>query len=181
MPRINNDTKLLCFDLETNGLHGQAFAVGGLIMDAAGNIESQYSARCPIKGELDEWVSENVIPFIEDMEQTHKDYKSFCDDFWAWFVEAQNRSDYVIVQNGYPVEYRFLLQCQEMDIESRYWDHPFPILDLTSMLVMAGYDAEDKVRLAGQWLKETGFAKHHPLNDAHLTARMAFEILSKSK
>ncbi len=176
LPSINSTTKILSFDLEANGLHGQAFAVGAAIVCADGQIIDQYTARVTVHDEIDEWVKDNVLGSIEGMAETHADYQSFCNDFWTWFVAAQEKADYVVVQNGYPVEYSFLNDCQKMNLEERYWQHPFPILDVTSMMVQAGYDASAKVRMEGRLIKELGLCKHHPLDDARLAAQIVFEL-----
>ena len=137
-PPINSKTKLLCFDLEANGLHGQAFAIGAVVMDGQGTVHDEFSARIKLAGPVDPWVEQNVLPAIKDMTITHQSYKAMREAFWKWYINAEPESDYVLVSNGYPVEYRFLLDCQEADIKNRYWQHPFPILDLASLLIQAG-------------------------------------------
>jgi hypothetical protein len=166
---ITSKTKLLSFDLETNGLHGQAFAVGGVLMDSADKTYSEFSARIPIDGKLDEWVEKNVLPSILDM----------CEAFWEWYVKAEPESDYVLVNNGYPVEYRFLLDCQEASLDERYWQHPFPILDLSSLLIMVGHKPLiSRTQLLGK-LSETYLA-HHPLHDAKVAILTAFEAFHQA-
>lgn len=178
LPPINNQTKFLCFDLESNGLHGQAFAIGALVIDATGKVYDQFMARIRVTKKMDEWVKENVVPVIDDMPITHKTYPEMCEDFWQWFVAAQEISDYVLVSNGYPVEYRFLLDCQGADIDERYWQHPFPIIDLSSLLLPLGElkDAS-KSKLMAKVQKQHDFRPHHPLDDAKATILVAFEAL----
>ena len=69
-PLINNKTKFLCFDLETNGLHGEAFAVGAVVMDANEQVLEQFTGRTKIIGQVDPWVEQNVIPAIKDIIKT---------------------------------------------------------------------------------------------------------------
>ena len=170
LPAVASDTKILSFDLESNGLHGQAFAVGAVVVDMQGEVLDKFTARVEIVGELDDWVAKNVIPFIEDMSISHKTYNDMCSDFWTWFVKAQELSDYVVVQNGYPVEYSFLLDCQNQDLNTRYWQHPFPILDITSMQIQAGLSPEERIVSEKNILKQNKLSKHHPLHDAQSTA-----------
>lgn len=173
-PPITDHTKILCFDLESNGLHGPVFATGAVVMDGAGKVYDEFTARCPIVGDTDEWVKENVLPAITDMPITNKDYKEIRQAFWSWYIKNEPKSDYVLVANGYPVEYRFLIQCQEDDIENRYWQHPFPILDLTSLVVQAGKEGARQAK----GIKRSGdFSHHHPLHDAIMTAKVAFKVL----
>ena len=178
LPKVTEQTKFLSFDLETNGLHGEAFAVGAVVVDAAGTIYDEFSCRAEIVGKVDEWVAARVLPVIQDMDITHSSYKHLRDHFWSWFVKAQEKADYVLVNNGYPVEYRFLLQCQEDDIDERYWQHPFPILELTSLLLASGQDIQGtKNRVMAGLLGESQGSPHHPVYDAKVAARAAFTAL----
>lgn len=179
-PEITKKTKLLCLDVESNGLHGEAFAVGAVLIDCTGKILDEYSGRCPLKGEVDEWVQKNVLPVLRDMPEDHKTPKALRKSFWEWYKKAKEESDYVVVNNGYPVETRFLAACQDDDLEARYWDHPFPLLDLSSMLLQVNVKplavrhqvVEDE--LEGQVLQ------HHPRWDAWVSALVAIKALKLS-
>lgn len=179
-PPITNSTKILCFDLESNGLHGEVFAVGAVIMDAAGNVLDQFTGRTKINEDIDEWVRQNVLTVIDDMSMTHGSYKDLREAFWRWYLQAEPKSDYVLVSNGYPVEYRFLIKCQEENLEERYWQHPFPILDLYSLLLQSDVDMAEKSRLRNKLLEAGSFSQHHPLHDAKMTAMLAFEAFRKT-
>lgn len=180
MPPITSKTKLLCFDLETNGLHGQAFAVGALVIDAQGKTLDEFTARIPAVGELDEWVKDNVLPSITDMPETHKNYQDLRQAFWDWYIIARQESDYVLVDNGYPVEYRFLLDCQQDNITARYWQHPFPLIELSSLVLPLGGETS-KRQLQKKVMEQFGsFRPHHPLDDARLSALTAFAALRRA-
>lgn len=176
IPEITNQTKLLCFDLETNGLHGQAFAIGALVIDKHGTVHDQFTARTELNDEVDEWVRQHVLPVLDDMPITHGSYEAMREAFWRWFLKAEAKSDYVIVSNGYPVEYRFLLDCQEANIDERYWQHPFPLIELSSLLLPLGQLSRvKKNELYKKLPNMDDFKKHHPLDDAKATALLAFE------
>lgn len=177
-PDITRDTKVLSFDLETNNLHGKPFAIGALVIDGHGVVHDSFTARCPISDDVDPWVVKNVLPVISDMTETHGNYEDMREAFWRWYITAEETSDYVLVSNGYPVEYRFLIDCQEADLEQRYWQHPFPILDLTSILVASGKESGvQKNQVRKKVRQEASFSQHHPFDDAKLAALMAFEAL----
>lgn len=53
--------KIFSFDAETNGLYGKAFSIGAIIMED-GEETSTFVARCPINGEVNPYVAENVLP-----------------------------------------------------------------------------------------------------------------------
>lgn len=183
-PPIGQKTTLLSFDIETNGLHGEAFAVGAVLVDAHLQVLDKFSGRTNIVGSVDLWVETHVLPVIKTMPMTHTSYKNLREAFWDWFLKAQRSADYVLVSNGYPVEYRFLLKCQEENLEERYWQHPFPILDLTSLMIQAEGDATKRNALAKQTFETGGYSRHHPEHDALVSAILAFESfrrLSKIK
>lgn len=180
-PPISSSTKLLSFDLETNGLHGQAFAIGAVVMNASGEVLDEFTARCKLNSEVDEWVQANVLPSIKDMPETHGDYKTMREAFWRWYEKTEPEADYVVVSNGYPVEYRFLLDCQEADLEKRYWQHPFPILDLTSLLLQVKPKLnENKTEILNKANDGQTLLPHHPLHDAKATALLAFEAFKQA-
>ncbi len=179
-PPISKDTKILCFDLESNGLHGDVFAVGAVLMDEKGKSLSEFTGRTKIIDKVDAWVEKNVMPAIADMPITHGSYKDLRESFWRWYIDTEPNCDYVLVSNGYPVEYRFLLKCQEENLEERYWQHPFPILDLFSLLIQAGIDPGDKARTKKEIMQAGNYSLHHPLHDAKMTALLAFESFKLS-
>ena len=181
LPPLTNKTKFLCFDLESNGLHGQAFAIGAVVMGTDGEFHDQFTARVRVTNKLDDFVKDNIVPLLDDMPITHTDYKAMCEDFWQWFMAVQKKSDYVLVSNGYPVEYRFLLDCQQANLEERYWQHPFPIIDLASLLLpLSGSEDTNKSTLIKWAQTEHKLRNHHPLDDAKATALIAFEALKRS-
>ncbi len=175
-PHITRDTKLLCFDVESNGLHGQAFAVAAVVINLDGEVLDTFTGRTKIIGQVDSWVEQNVLPVITDMTITQRTSKDLRSDFWRWFERAQQEADYVLVSNGYPVEYRFLLQCQEDNLDERYWQHPFPLLDLTSLMLQLEPNGEKRTDIVKKLFDESGYSRHHPYHDALVSARAACEV-----
>jgi hypothetical protein len=170
--------KLLSFDIESNGLHGEAFAVGAVLMASDSTIEAEFVGRCPIKGAVDPWVTENVLPPMTNIDENYPDPRAMRDAFWKWYLQTKPLADYVLVNNPYPVEARFLLACQEDDPAGRYADHPFPLIDLASVLLAIGVktraDREVFIRAA---TSEAEDLSHNPKWDAWVTARAALKAL----
>ncbi len=178
---FNGSTKLLSLDVESNGLHGPAFAVGAVIVDAQGKLLGEFSARCPIKGEVDAWVKENVLPPMKDFPQTHASAKAMRTAFWAWFKEAKSLADFVLVDNGYPVEARFLISCQDDNLDERYWDHPYPLLDLAGMLLQVGEKPLTvRSKFAADKIQGQKVMRHNPRWDAWVSAQAALKALELS-
>ncbi len=172
-PPITNQTTLLSFDVESNGLHGPEFAVGAVVMSATGQVLDEFKARCHIRGRVDSWVAENVLPVLKDFPINFSSRRQLRQAFWQWFQSAIARADYVLVSNGYPVEMRFLAACQDDDLTKRYWEHPFPLLELHSLLLQIGED--QKHHVVTDKVKGTPNLKHNPYWDAWVSALAAFE------
>lgn len=176
LPPISSETKLLSIDVESNGLHGEAFAVGAVLAQADGTLLDDFQGRCPINGEVDDWVKKNVLKAMKDFHQTHDNARAMRDAFWQWFIAAKQRADYVMTDNGYPVEARFLIQCQDDDIDNRYWDHAFPMLDLSSMLLQAGIKPlAVKQQFVAEFIKGQPILQHNPRFDAWVSALAAIK------
>lgn len=152
------------------------FAIGAVIVTMDGKVVDEFSGRCKIVGNVDAWVEQNVLPALHDMQITHSGEKHLRDHFWSWLVKGQEASDYTVVQNGYPVEYSLMQKCQQDDLNERYWQHPFPVLDLTSMAIAQGktINALKKAVETNQHLA-SGSA-HNPVYDATVTALLATEL-----
>ena len=175
-PPITPETKFLSFDVEANGLHGPAFAVGAVLMRADEKVLDEFTGRSPIKGEVDPWVKANVLPAIKNMPEDYPNAKALREAFWQWYRKAD--ADYVVVSNGYPVEMRFLIAAQEDDLEERYWQHPLPLLELNSLLLQV--NAESRHGLVADKLTGHAEAKHHPRYDAWVSVLSAIKALKLS-
>jgi hypothetical protein len=171
--------KLLSFDIESNGLHGPAFAVGAVMVNSAGQVLDEFVARCPIDDSVDPWVTEHVLPALAGLPQTHATPRALRDAFWPWYRRAAARANYVLATNPYPVEARFLIACQQDDLKTRYFEHPFPLLDLGTLYVQAGarsHEARDRLR--NQVIGHEPKLEHHPRWDAWAAALIALKLLS---
>ena len=173
---------ILSFDVESNGLHGAAFAVAGLLMSQDRKIITQFVGRCPIEGPVDAWVSENVLGPMEPISNTAPDARTMRNAFWNWYVAAKAQANIIVAANPYPVEARFLIDCQNDDMASRNFDHPFPYLDLSSMLYTLGYKtAVERRAFVKKAVRDFTGESHNPLWDAKATALAALEAVKVSE
>ncbi|HEV2412240.1 MAG TPA: hypothetical protein VGS28_00340 [Candidatus Saccharimonadales bacterium] len=172
--------KVLSFDIESNGLHGPAFSVGAVLVDSDGRkVIDDFVARCPIVGDVDEWVSTNVLPVTTNIKEDCKDDRELRDKFWTWYTNAKAQADIVVAANPYPVEARFLIACQDDDIEKRYWGHPFPLLDLGTMLYTIGLkSSEQRGEYISKVVKDRKALVHNPRWDAEAAALAALHVLN---
>lgn len=171
--------KFLSFDVESNGLHGDAFAVAALLVAADGSTEAEFVGRCPVTGPLDSWVEANVLPPMTDIPETYTSFAELRAAFWSWYEQTKPAADYILANNPYPVEARFLLACQEDDPEHRYAEHPFPLIDLASLLIATGITTKtDKDAFMKAAIGDTPEAAHNPKWDAWATAKAALRALA---
>ena len=132
--------KLVFFDAETDGLYGDFISVGMLAVDENGEeIEREY---CGIKKEnlqlKDEWTIANVLPRIGEYCDCENE-SELLDRVWAFWMKYREDA-YAIADVPYPVECRLFQKCVEKDLKERAMSAPYPLLDLSSILLAAGVD-----------------------------------------
>lgn len=155
--------KLIAFDCESNGLHGEVFAIGAVCLDDQADNSSfsfTFEGIAPIPDPLDTWVVDNVLPHLRDT-MVYESTLALRNAFWAW-LQANKQNALIVADFGVPVEAGLLAQCQKDD-PSRTWDHPYPLHELGTMLLAAGDDPDvdrHKYVNSRQW------QKHNPLHDA---------------
>ena len=121
--------KIFSLDAETNGLWGQAFAIAAVVKSDAGSI--QFIGTCPIEGQVDPWVKENVLPNIEVEEYNkYPSYKMLLKAFIDFYKKYKEDSD-IIVHVGMPVEAKLFIDAHAMGILGD-WEAPFPLIDISA-------------------------------------------------
>ena len=161
-------SKFFVFDVESVGLHGEAFAVGGVVVARDGTRESEFLFTCPsavCKGSDDdrEWVTKNVAP----MPVTHGTPKEIRYAFWEKWLKAKANGALMAADCLWPVEARFVIECINDNPEARKWEGPYPFVEISTMIMAAGYDP-----LANHPRLEDETPAHHALFDARQSARL---------
>ena len=170
-------------DVESIGLHGEAFAVGWSVLDETGEeLDNGYVAIDPnlANGSDDDrqWVTENVIPHLPNpnikdnfLMSPQKDMRElFWDDWMHW----QSRGATLWADCSWPVEARFLAACIDDEPEDRKWEGPYPLGEISSILLAAGKDP-----LANYDRLQSELPKHHPTCDARQSGRLLIEALKE--
>lgn len=167
------------FDVESVGLHGKGFAVGGgvySIMDGGSAAsEFRYSVQ-PSESMGDQegflWVSKNV-PYLG---VTAWSLVTLRDAFWSQWLDAKAKYPGIAMwaECGWPVEARFLASCIDDSQEERFWQGPYPLHDVATAMLMAGMDPMEKYQRSRSEMPE-----HDPLADARLSARLLAEASRK--
>ncbi len=171
--------KIFSFDAETNGLWGKAFSIAALVYDEQGKEIARFIGRCPIEGETNSWVAENVLPKMEDIPVSHNSYDELLADF-AKFYLANKIDAHIIVHMGVPVESSLLKDMHSCGfIED--WDGPYPLIDIAGNLQQAGEDPTSVDKYVTKYgLNVPKGNTHNPLYDSEVAA-VVFAHLQKSK
>jgi hypothetical protein len=158
----------LHFDVESIGLHGEGFAVGVCVVNSFGEtVETRVFACSPsaAKGETQDrkWVEENV-PVLEYNESSPLGVRNAFWDYWGYW----RRSGGVLVADcAWPVETRFLSDCVTDDLDNRRYEGPYPLFDLSTLLLANGMNAHTNYTR-----HDDEMPPHHPLMDARQSARI---------
>lgn len=162
------------FDVESIGLHGDAFAVGFTVVDIHGKEHDCGKLACDPKKALGdesdrEWVSEN-IPHITPNYTATNELRVY---FWQKWQEWKGKGAWMAADCAWPVEARFLNYCVDWDQESLKWTGPYPLLDISSVLFAFGIDPLQEFPR-----NEAELPKHDPLCDARQSARILIEHIA---
>ena len=172
--------KIFSFDAETNGLWGQAFAIGALVYDENGAEIARFVSRCPIEGTVDAFVAEKVLPQMQDIPTTSPSYDELLADFAKFYLANKKDAD-VVVHMGVPVEAGVL-----RDLHSRKligdWDAPYLLLDVSGNLQQVGEDPTSVDAYVKKYALEVGNfvgGTHNPLYDSAVTAAVYRHLLTR--
>ena len=162
---------IFVFDIESTSLHGKAFAVGVTVVDCATFKELDNLVLKSLESEKDasDWVKENVLPHLQDLPTVETD-KELRDQFWAFYLKHKETC-YIWSDCAYPVETNFLEQVYNDDKESREFQMPYPLLDVSSHV---NIDID-----RNEYCNIKDLRKHHPYDDAKASAYSLLINLSK--
>ena len=153
---------ILVFDVESTSLHGKAFAVGAIVVNAETGEEVANFILKSYESEKDasEWVKTNVLPWLKDMPAVPTD-RELRDRFWK-FYQQYLATSYIWADVAYPVETNFLEQLYQDSPEEREFGMPYPLYDV------ANHVNPDVDR--NEFCEVLGLAKHNPYDDAKASA-----------
>lgn len=169
----------LVFDVESVGLHGDAFAVGIVMLNATTGAFSHTqrawcSADIVAQGTYADrvWVQENVPAFDQaDRVVTPRELRDW---FWRNWMYAKSLGALLAADVAWPVEANFLRACIADDPTVRMWDGPYPLIDIASVRMAKGLDP-----LGTEPREVTELPIHDPLADARQSARLLLEALNR--
>lgn len=154
-------------DAESDGLYGAFLSVAAMVTDEAGaEFDRFYAAvRIPRDRIGSQWVRENVYPDLKNAETFFDTESEMLEAFWNFWMK--HRADSVCISYvQYPVECRLFARCVAVNEAERVFLGPFPLYDLSTLLVARGYPFNaDMQTLSGLNLKS-----HDAMNDVRMMA-----------
>lgn len=169
--------KIFSFDAETNGLWGKAFSIAALVYENSNEI-ARFIGRCPIEGDVDSWVAENVIPKMEDIPVSHDSYDELLKAF-ADFYKSNKADASIIVHMGVPVESSLLKDAHSRGYIGN-WDGPYPLIDLAGSLLQAGENPTSVDGYVSKFgLQVTEGNTHNPLYDSEVAAVVFTHLMGR--
>lgn len=162
--------KIFSFDAETDGLWGQVFAIGAVVLDEQGKEIARFIGRLPDKVITSSWVRENILPQLADVPVTHESVEGLLSAFARFYLEHKADCE-IVTHMGYIVEAWLLRQMYTMGVIGE-WDGPYPLFDVSGNLQAAGddptsvdnYAAKNGISVDGSY-----GTTHNPLYDAVVT------------
>lgn len=162
---------IFCFDAETDGLYGEAFAIGAVVMNENGEILEVFSEKCLFPGIQSQWVRENCLIHLDDIKDCGS-RKQLREDFWAFYMKHRDHCT-IMADVSYPVEAGLLRACVKDDPEKREFMGPYPLIDIASLFFANGIDPHTN-RM--EFIQEQR-RPHNPLDDAITSAKCALKLL----
>lgn len=174
---MSRPEKFMVFDVESIGLHGEAFAVAWVVIDNKGTRLDEGCLACEpeICSGADEnrkWVSENV-PKLEVTSPTKRHLRNTFWHIWRYWSE---QGAVLVADCAWPVEANFISSCVKLNHNEREWQGPYPLHDLASILLAIG---KDPLEITQRLPEELPL--HHPLMDARQSARILIDCLGNTR
>lgn len=154
---------VFCFDAETNGLYGEVWAIGAVLLDGDGSFADVFGGQLDPAVVTDPWVIENVVPSVRLPKFESRD--ELLNAFWQFWAERPDGT-VCVADIGAPVEAGLLRACVALD-PGRTFEGPYPLHELGTALLMAGIDPDvDRREMAGR----PDLDAHNPMHDALVSA-----------
>lgn len=165
MENSNQTKDIIVIDCESDGLYGEVFVIAAVRYSSEGAVLSRFYGAAEVESVTDNWVRENVLPVLEgdqevEIYHTRRDLRDAFVGWWQLF-----KKDAIVVADfGTPVEAGLFRKIIEEN-PPLYWEGPYPLHELGTMLLAAGVDP-DVCRIEYSGL--TGCQKHNALDDVKL-------------
>jgi hypothetical protein len=170
---------ILSIDAETNGLYGDAFAIGAILYSSEGHEVARFVGRLPDGVVTSDWVKENVLPQLRGMEIKYSSYTDLLKAFYEFYMEHRNAI--VIGHMIVPVEAKLFIDAQRYGFIGEF-DGPYPFIDISDRLEYTGFNPTSVDEYVEKFKLEIGDFQggtHNPLYDAAAAAAVYFHLNKK--
>lgn len=170
---FNNNNKVMVIDVESDGLYGESFAIGAVILNKDGSIYKKFSGVCHEEPIHNQFVLNNVLPSLKAKDiveyETRKELRKV---FYEWYMKFKDICT-VWADFGVPVESNMIRLM--IDENGKEFDGPYPLHEIDTFLLARGYksdlDRYDFIQdiLPDYYKQEENKLKHNPLYDSYIS------------
>lgn len=153
---------IFSFDAEADGLTGDIFAIGVVVLDWEGTIVEEFSGVAESELVENTWVKENVLQHTKDLSK-YETRQQLRNAFWNFWMKYKLNS-LPLADVGVPVEANLLIKTINDDRKERAFKGPFPLYDLSAFLLTVNLDPIQIKRT--DFANRTDLVDHNPLDDA---------------
>lgn len=169
---FNQNNKIMIVDVESDGLYGESFAIGAVILNCEGEILDKFIGVCLDEEIKNQWVIDNVLPkLIDDTNLTrYETRRDLRKAFYKWYIIIKDLCS-IWVDFGAPVETNmFRLMIEENGKDT---DGPYPLHEIDTYLFAKGYKSDThRYSLAFELIPDRLIGEdleHNPLYDAYIS------------
>jgi hypothetical protein len=171
---------ILVFDVESTSLHGIGFAVGAVVLDRNGEEIDRFELLSKEgAGLVNDWVTENVIPHLQDM-PTCFDLTELRTKFYEFYIKHKEDSE-IWSDCNFPVETNFLSAIVNDNPEERQWNMPYPLKDISTIVDIEIDRTETYKEECSISLSDVKLRKHNPLDDSIASAYHLIKAIKSGK
>lgn len=173
---------VLSVDAEVDGFWGDQFAIAAVVLDYDGQKVAEFEGRVTDMSVVrDQWVQEHIVPLCEEL-TPRGSARELRQDFWEFWLAWRDKA-LPMADCGAVVEGGLFRSCVEDDLEPRFWQGPFPLLDLGTLLLACGInprayrEGEEASRITLAGLEGKGYNLHNPVHDAYASGLVWLKYL----
>jgi hypothetical protein len=175
--------RIVCFDCESNGLHGDPFCVGAVLIDQAG-VESSFVGRCHMVRRPTDWTERNLLPALVDIPVVYPTSQELSIAFAWWLSDRFGEGEFTLWSDWcIPVDAKWIIRVMREAKDDVEWiNRPLVVHEVSTLLLAAGVreDTDREQYVSGELAGRTA-TKHHPLWNAEVSARVVRKVFGYFK